>query len=77
MRMNTNFDKSPVEQPVHTQEELQRMYPFGYFVFPDGEVYGRDPFQEASAGLDVDQDEIYDALQPTEAEWGVEEDLQQ
>ncbi len=45
-----------------TPEEIKQMYPFGYHVFPDGEVYGRDPLQEANAGLDVDPVEIDEAL---------------
>jgi hypothetical protein len=53
------------------------MYPFGYFVFPDGEVWGRDPLQEANAGLDVDPSEIDSALQMIEDDRQTEEDLWQ
>jgi hypothetical protein len=56
----TFHSKSPIEGL--SAEETQRRYPFGYFTFPDGKVYGRDPLQEANAGHEVDPSEIDEAL---------------
>lgn len=59
-----NPDLQHIYTPLegYTAEETQRMYPFGYFVLSDGEIIGRDPLQEANAGLDVPEDEIRSAL---------------
>lgn len=54
------FQPEQIYEPLegYTAEETLRMYPFGYFVFPDGQIFGRDPLQEANAGIDVPQQEI-------------------
>lgn len=67
--MNKHIQQGETLHPVPewlaecTEDQVTKMYPFGYFVFEDGSVWGRDPLQEANAGLDVDPAEIDAALQ--------------
>ena len=72
--MSEKLQFGPSEQLPWTPAEVRRAYPFGYFVFPDGQVWGRDPLQEANAGHDVDPSEIDTALQMIEDERAAEED---
>jgi hypothetical protein len=64
--MSENLRFGPSEEVQGTPDEVRTMYPFGYFVMSDGSVWGRDPLQEANAGIDVDPSEIDEALQMIE-----------
>lgn len=75
--MSENIHYGPSEHVKGTPEEISTTYPFGYWVMRDGQVWGRDPLQEANAGLDVDPADIDEAVQMIEDEREREESLWQ